>query len=243
MIELKNITHIYNDNGHKEYIYKNFCLSIGDGELISLLGSSGCGKTTLVNIIASYLKPIGGEIIVDGKLVNFPGRDRIVINQENDLFEWMTVYENMKIATKDEGIIEKFLKLSGIYDFKEFYPSKLSGGMKKRLSLVRALATNAEFIVMDEPFGSLDNEIKERLHEEVAGIVKLSSKSVLLVTHDIEEAIFLSDRVIVIGGKPLIIKKEYKIDFHYPRRASLRECEEFIHLKNEIKGIYRLSSD
>ncbi len=239
MLELKNISYSYNSRGNGGFIYKDFNLNVDDGEVVSLLGPSGCGKTTLVNIVASYLRPSGGEIFINDKKVSFPGRDRIVINQENDLFEWMTVYENMKIATHDDNVIGKYLKVSRLHDFKNLYPIELSGGMKKRLSLARALATNAEFIIMDEPFGSLDNEIKEKLHEEVLHIVKLLHKTILLVTHDIEEAIFLSDRVIILDGKPLKIGKEYNINFPYPRNLLIKDGVDFVKIKNEIKDIYR----
>lgn len=240
MLELKNISYSYNPRDNNGFICKDFNLNVNNGEVVSLLGPSGCGKTTLVNIVASYLRPLGGEIFINGKKVSFPGRDRIVINQENDLFEWMTVYENMKMAAHDDGLIDKYLKVSRLYDFKNLYPIELSGGMKKRLSLARALATNAEFIIMDEPFGSLDNEIKEKLHEELLNIVKSLHKTILLVTHDIEEAIFLSDRVIILGGMPLKIRKEYNINFPYPRNLSIKDDNDFIRIKNEIKDVYRL---
>ncbi|MDP2696136.1 MAG: ABC transporter ATP-binding protein [bacterium] len=236
MLKLNNITYSYNQNSaNPDLLLQNFNLEILDGEFLSLVGPSGCGKTTLVNIIAGYLKPFGGSIIIDQTVVISPGKDRIVINQESDLFGWMTVLENMEIVSQDEVLIEQCLRLTHLSDFINYYPRQLSGGMKKRLSLARALAANPKFIIMDEPFGSLDNQIKEKLHEEVLKIVKQSKKTILLVTHDIEEALFLSDRILLLSGKPVIIKKEIKIPFNYPRDASLKDSAEFIRLRSSMR--------
>ena len=199
------------------------------------MGPSGCGKTTLVNIIAGYIKPIMGEILVNNQIINYPGKDRIVINQEDDLFGWMTVYENMKLVIKGDEIIEKFLNLTNLLKFKNLYPSELSGGMKKRLSFARALAVDPEFIIMDEPFGSLDYRIKQKLHEELLNIVKASNKTVLLVTHDIEEAIFLSERIIILSKELAEIRQEIIVPFDYPRKIELKDSIDFLNLKRKIK--------
>jgi len=189
----------------------------------------------LVNIIAGYIKPIMGEILVNNQIINYPGKDRIVINQEDDLFGWMTVYENMKLVVKGDEIIEKFLNLTNLLKFKNLYPSELSGGMKKRLSFARALAVDPEFIIMDEPFGSLDYRIKQKLHEELLNIVKASNKTVLLVTHDIEEAIFLSERIIILSKELAEIRQEIIVPFDYPRKIELKDSIDFLNLKRKIK--------
>lgn len=237
MLKLNNITFAYgNRNNNKvDPLLSNFNLEIFNGEFLSLVGPSGCGKTTLVNIIAGYLKPLSGNIIIDKKIVLSPGKDRVVINQENDLFEWMTVLGNMKIVSRDKALIKKSLQLTHLLDFVNYYPGQLSGGMKKRLSLARALAANPKFIIMDEPFGSLDNQIKEELHEEVLKIVKQSGKTILLVTHDFDEAIFLSDRILLLSEKPVTIKQEIKIPFNHPRRASLKDTVEFREFRSLIR--------
>lgn len=236
MLKLNNIAFRhsckYNDDN---LLLHNFNLKIFDGEFVSLIGPSGCGKTTLVNIIAGYLKPLSGSVIVDESFVTSPGKDRVVINQEDDLFEWMTVLGNMEIASKDEALIGRCLKLTHLLNFVDYYPSQLSGGMKKRLSLARALAADPKFIIMDEPFGSLDNQIKEKLHEEVLKIVKQSDKTILLVTHDIDEAIFLSDRILVLSGKPVAVIEEIKIPFTHPRYAPIKDSFEF----SEIRSLLR----
>ncbi|OGY45826.1 MAG: hypothetical protein A2744_00265 [Candidatus Buchananbacteria bacterium RIFCSPHIGHO2_01_FULL_44_11] len=237
MITVKDITFNYpGKNSQGEVgVFKDFSLEIFDGEFLSLVGPSGCGKTTLVNIIAGYLKPFSGGVVINGDNITLPGKDRIVINQENDLFEWMTVYENMKLITKDDDSIDKYLLMTHLTKFKNYYPRELSGGMKKRLSLARALVVDSGFIIMDEPFGSLDNQIKEKLHEEVLKIVKQSGKTILLVTHDVEEAIFLSDRILLLSGKPVTIKQEIKIPFNHPRYLSLRDSAEFSKFRSIVR--------
>jgi len=236
MLRLENITFNYDDrNSNSSLLLSNFYLEIFSGEFLSLVGPSGCGKTTLVNIIAGYLKPLAGQVIVNGENIVAPGKDRIVINQENDLFGWMTAYENMKLVTKNESLIRKCLEITHLDRFKDYYPRELSGGMKKRLSLARALAVDSKFIIMDEPFGSLDNQIKEELHEEILKIIKQSGKTILLVTHDVEEAVFLSDRILLLFGKPVSIRKEIKIPFNYPRFISVKDSFEFDELRRSIK--------
>jgi len=236
MLELKNIYHYYlNKQNEKLLIFNNFNIKINKGAISAIVGPSGCGKTTLVNIIAGYIKPIMGEILVNNQIINYPGKDRIVINQEDDLFGWMTVYENMKLVVKGDEIIEKFLNLTNLLKFKNLYPSELSGGMKKRLSFARALAVDPEFIIMDEPFGSLDYRIKQKLHEELLNIVKASNKTVLLVTHDIEEAIFLSERIIILSKELAEIRQEIIVPFDYPRKIELKDSIDFLNLKRKIK--------
>lgn len=239
MLRLDNINFGYTPykGGKSNALLQNFNLEIFDGEFLSLVGPSGCGKTTLVNIIAGYLKPLDGTIFIDQNVASSPGKDRVVINQEDDLFEWMTVLGNMKIVSRNEELIEKCLRLTHLLDVINYYPRQLSGGMKKRLSLARALAANPKFIIMDEPFGSLDDQIKESLREEVLKIVKQSDKTVLLVTHDVQEAIFLSDRVLVLSGKPVTIHKEIKVPFTHPRSVSLINSTEFSNLKGLVRQL------
>jgi len=242
MLVIKNISHYYLNNGDKNkvVVFDKLNLEIKDKEFVSLVGRSGCGKTTLVNIIAGYIKPISGEIRVNNKLITNPGKDRIVIHQENDLFDWMTVMENIKLVARDKSInnIKKYIKLVNLENFNNIYPKELSGGMKKRLSLARALSADPEFIIMDEPFISLDYQTKEELHKEFLNIVKTSNKTVLLVTHDIDEAIFLSDRVIVFSGSPTLIKQEIIIPFPYPRDLNIKELGEFKKLRIKIKQFF-----
>jgi len=240
MLKLNNINFGYEQKKYlHSLILKDFNLNITEGELLSLVGPSGCGKTTLVNIISGYLKPISGNVVVNGKIVEFPGKDRIVINQEDDLFNWMTVMGNMKIISEDNLLIEKYLDLTNLSNYVNYYPSQLSGGMKKRLSLARALLADAKFIIMDEPFASLDHKTKDKLQEEVLKIIKESGKTVLLVTHNVDEAIFMSDKILFISGKPIEVMRELQIPFSYPRNINIKESKEFNVLKNDIKNEIR----
>lgn len=238
MLELKNISHHYKNQSRdiKISVLENINLLINEGEFVSLVGKSGCGKTTLINIIAGYIQPVGGSIFVNGEKVIAPGKDRIVINQAHDLFDWMTVYQNMSLVSKNDSDINKYLSMTGLSEFVDAYPYELSGGMKKRLSLARALVTDPKFIIMDEPFNSLDYQLKEKLQEELLDIVRKSKKTILFVTHDIEEAVFLSDRVIVLSGKPTQIKKELIVSLPNGRDISVRDSIDFIRLKNIIKA-------
>ncbi len=237
MLELKNISHHYRNQSRniKISVLESINLLINEGEFVSLVGKSGCGKTTLVNIIAGYIQPVGGSIFVNDEKVVAPGKDRIVINQAHDLFDWMTVYQNMRLVSKNDSDINKYLSMTGLSEFTDAYPYELSGGMKKRLSLARALVVDPKFIIMDEPFNSLDYQLREKLQEELLDIVRKSKKTILFVTHDIEEAVFLSDRVIVLSGKPTQIKKEIIVSLPNGGDASMRDSMDFIRLKNIIK--------
>ena len=237
MLKLKNISHRYkNQSCNSEIlVLEKIDLSVREGEIVSLVGASGCGKTTLVNIIAGYIQPAGGSIFVNGKKVSAPGKDRIVVNQMYDLFDWMTVRQNMRLVSHDEASIDKYLSMTGLADFSDAYPYELSGGMKKILSLIRALVVDPRFIIMDEPFSSLDCQLREKLQETLLDIVKKTQKTVLFVTHDIEEAVFLSDRVIVLSGRPTQIKKEIAASFSKNKVVPGRNSEGFILLKKKIR--------
>lgn len=240
MITLRNISYAYNikNKAVKRLVLNDLSFDIKNGEFVSVLGRSGCGKTTLANILAGYINVEKGKVTINNSETKKPGKNKILVNQENDLFEWMTVWENMRIVNSDNAVIAKYLKLVGLYRFMHYFPKNLSGGMKKRLSLVRALVVNPKFLILDEPFSSLDYHTKEELHLELDKIFALTKKSIFLVTHDIDEAIFLSDRIIVLAGNPATIVYDLKIDFSHPRKLSMKKTKKFLNLKNNIKKIY-----
>lgn len=240
MINIKNIHFSYSIGSHKEQrlVLTNLSFGLKEGEFVSVLGRSGCGKTTLVNILAGYLNAKNGSVLINEIEVRKPGRNRIVVDQENDLFEWMTVLENMKLVSNNNVNIDKCLKLVGLEGFKQDFPKNLSVGMKKRLSLARALTINPKFLILDEPFASLDHYTKEGLHLELDKIFLLTKKTTFLATHDIDEAIFLSDRIIVLGGKPASIINNFKVGFPHPRKLNIKNTKRFINLKNNIKKSY-----
>lgn len=240
MITIKNISYYYPSNKSKgeDMIFSNLNFEIKKGEFVSILGKSGCGKTTLANILAGYIKPISGEILINNNTINKPGKNRILVNQENDLFEWMSVIDNISIGTNNLLKINRYLKLVNLDQYKYKYPNHLSGGMKKKLSLARALAVDPDFLILDEPFVSLDYHTREELHIGLDRIFSFTKKTTLLVTHDIDEAIFLSDRIIVLGGKPASIVNVLNINFLHPRELGIKMTNKFTEYKNEIKNSY-----
>lgn len=244
MIQLKDINLSFaNKNNHKEVIFKDFNLQIKKGLVTSIIGSSGVGKTTLMHIIAGYLIPDSGTVLLDGNIVDVPGKNRVVISQENDLFEWMTVIENLQIVSHDSDKIEKLLKMAKLSAYSGDYPKKLSGGMRKRLSIIRGFASEAKCILMDEPFGSLDMVTKQNLLEQLLTIIKSTNKTVVLVTHDIDESIYLSDEIIILADRPTKIVKKYEIPTELHRHLKTPDTTEFLKLRNSVKStIFKFST-
>lgn len=242
MLELRKINFKYcHSKSNKDIcIFNNFGLTIKTNEFVAIVGPSGCGKSTLINLIAGYLKPQVGEIILRGKVLTSPGMDRIVISQQDDLFFWLTVRENLELVIQSKELIEKYLDVLGLVYFGNMYPGELSGGMKKKLILARALASDGDFVLMDEPFSALDNNLKEKLHLELLALKKCSRKTFLLVTHDIEEALFLSDRIIVLNSDtPTSIEKEFLVQYGSERNLEIKQRQNFFEFKNEILRCYR----
>lgn len=228
MLSIRNLSHHYAKKGKIiSQIISNLNLEIKKGEIVSILGKSGCGKTTLANIICGYIKPTEGNIYIDGIMSTLPSKNKIMVNQENDLFDWMTVEENMKIATERITIIDKYLKLVKLENTKLDYPSKLSGGMKKRLSLARALAANPDLLILDEPFSYLDQVTKMEILDELLKIVKSTKTTTILITHNIDEAVYLSDRIVILSGNPSHLVKDIKIDNHTVTKQLIEKIKKF----------------
>lgn len=238
MIKINEISHTFNNNGNFFKVFDELSYEIEKNEFVTFVGKSGCGKSTLINMIAGYIKPCRGNVFADNTLVENPGRNRIVVNQENDLLNWLTVYENIGLVCKSSKKIDKLLDFISMKKFKNNFPFQLSGGMKKRLSIARALAVDPEILLLDEPFVSLDYFTKETLQVEILKLLKARNKTTILVTHDIEEAIFMSDRVVVLSGQPTDIKDTVVIPFTYPRNLKIKETELFLKLKHKIKAGY-----
>ena len=219
-IEIKNIK--------KDFVSRpalgSVNLTINKGEFICLLGPSGCGKSTLINILAGLLEPSSGEIYFDNKSSNEIGKERAMVFQEGALFPWLTVIENVEFGMIIKGINKKearekamdYLKMVHLKKFANSYIHELSGGMKQRVSIARALTLDSELLLMDEPFSALDSQTKTILQQEVQKIWYDTGKTIVFVTHNIEEAVLLADRVIVMGTNPGHIKKEFKIELGRP---------------------------
>jgi len=206
-------------------VFEDVSLTIADGEFVSIIGTSGCGKSTLLNLAAGLDKASAGTITVDGKKVNGPGLDRGVVFQEFALFPWLTVLDNVAFGLRSKGmakserraIAQEYVELVGLAGFETYHIHRLSGGMRQRVGLARALAIEPAALLMDEPFGALDAQTRETMQAALAEIWERTKKTILFVTHDIREAVYLSDRVVVLSGRPATVLLELSVELDRPR--------------------------
>ncbi|MGE4483676.1 MAG: ABC transporter ATP-binding protein [Oscillospiraceae bacterium] len=248
-IKIENVSMIYkNDQGKDITALKNVSIDIQKGEFVSLLGPSGCGKTTLLRIIADLLKPTSGSVTVCGQT---PEETRLqqkygFVFQSPVLYEWRTVRSNirlplemMKIPKEEQNSrIDTQLEMIGLKDFESYYPRQLSGGMQQRVGIARALAIQPEILLMDEPFSALDEFTREKLHEDLLRIWNKTNKTVIFVTHNIAESVFLSDRVCVLSPHPGRLSAIVDIDLPRPRTKEIRESEAAFHLVSKIRNSF-----
>ena len=222
-------------------------LEVRQGEFVSIIGPSGCGKTTLLNIVGGFVKPTHGAVLLDGRPIAGPGPDRGVIFQEYGVFPWLTVRGNVEFGLKlransrhgerQAAIVERYLALMGLADFADHHPKHLSGGMRQRLALARAYAVQPEFLLMDEPFGALDAQTRTAMQDLLLQVLESEGKTVLLVTHSVDEAIYLSSRIVVVTARPARVRTIIDVPFAYPRRASVHEDPRFAALRAEIRTL------
>jgi NitT/TauT family transport system ATP-binding protein len=221
----------------------NIQLAVAENEFLCVMGASGCGKTTLLNVIAGILPPSFGEVLVDRKLVTQPAPDRTVVFQSDAVFPWMTVEQNIGYSLQVRGrpkeeirtVVDHYVSLVGLQDFRKAWPRQLSGGMRKRVDLARAYAANAAVLLMDEPFGALDIMTKERLQEELHKLWLASPRTVIFITHDLEEALFLGDRVILMSSRPGRIFREYRPRLTAPRDMAIKTTSQFTSLAKQLR--------
>jgi ABC-type nitrate/sulfonate/bicarbonate transport system ATPase subunit len=219
-----------------------FDIDVREREFLSIVGPSGCGKSTFLNVLLGLLKPDSGDLTMDGRRIAGPGTDRAMVFQEFGLLPWRTVRSNVELglelkgvpAATRHGISQRFIEMVGLVGFEEHYPHELSGGMKQRVGLARALATDPDVLLMDEPFAALDAQTRDLMQVELLRIWQQARKTVLFVTHQIDEAIYLSDRVMVMTKRPGHAKKTFAIDLPRPRDYEMRVTPEFNDLKLEI---------
>ena len=205
-------------------------------------GPSGCGKSTLLRIVAGLDKPTVGAVSVNGRAVTGPGRDRGMVFQSYTLFPWLTVAENIGFGLREGGVpaqdrkavVVRWLERVGLQSFADHYPKQLSGGMQQRTAIARALANNPDMLLLDEPFGALDNQTRSLMQELLLGIWERDRKTILFVTHDIEEAIFLGSRVVVMSARPGRIKTILPVEHPHPRHYTLKTSSEFSDLKRRL---------
>jgi NitT/TauT family transport system ATP-binding protein len=246
-IVAKNIRRVYqikqkNENQPTEFeAIKQLNLTVKEGEFLVIVGPSGCGKSTFLDMIAGLAHPSSGEIFIDGKLITGPALDRGIVLQGYALFPWRTVRKNVefgleikKTPSKERpAISQKYIDLVGLTGFEERYPHELSGGMKQRVAIARALAYDPEVLLMDEPFAAVDAQTREVLQEELLRIWEKTQKTIVFVTHSIDEAIFLGDRVAVMATNPGTIKEIVEINLQRPRDG-IRSAAEFGWIRHKI---------
>ncbi len=217
-------------------------LSVADNDFITILGPSGCGKSTLLRIVAGLDAPTTGRVLLDGAPVEGPGADRGMVFQSYTLFPWLTVRENICFGLREKEMPEAqqdeiavhYLERTGLAGFAHHYPKMLSGGMQQRTAIARALANDPKILLLDEPFGALDNQTRALMQELLLGIWEAERKTVLFVTHDIEEAIFVAGRVVVMSARPGRIKADIAVDLPHPRHYTVKTTPEFSALKARL---------
>ncbi len=220
-------------------------LQIEPLETVAVVGPSGCGKSTLLNLVAGFARPSAGDVLVGGTAVKGPGADRAVVFQGDAVFPWLTVRGNVTYGPRIRGVrreeqerrAERFMRLVGLEGFEDAYPKELSGGMRKRVDLARAWTNEPQVLILDEPFGALDVLTKEAMQHALLSIVAEEPKTTLLITHDIEEAVFVADRVVAMSPRPGRIAAEIAVPFDRPRRPELRADPEFQRLRMKILGL------
>ncbi|MBS0319911.1 MAG: ABC transporter ATP-binding protein [Proteobacteria bacterium] len=223
---------------------------IRDGEFVSIIGPSGCGKTTMMNIVAGFVQPTSGSVLLDGAPIKGPGPDRGVMFQEYGVFPWLSVRDNIAFglklaanrtpeAARDE-IVNRYMRLMGLADFADAWPKTLSGGMRQRLALARAYAVRPQFLLMDEPFGALDAQTRSAMQDLLLEVLAAEGKTVMLITHSVEEAIYLSSRIIVMSARPTRVREIIDVPFPYPRQEALHETREFNELRSHVRELVML---
>ncbi|WP_341890175.1 ABC transporter ATP-binding protein [Variovorax sp. YR752] len=249
-IEVRNLSMSFGSALQRVQAVSDVSLSVAPGEFVSLIGPSGCGKSTLLNVVAGFASPSAGQALLDGQPITGPGSDRGVVFQQYSLFPWMSVRRNVEFGLKMQGVppnkretsARTLLGLAGLLAFENHYPDQLSGGMKQRVGIVRALATSPQVMLMDEPFGALDSQTRVVMQQILTNMWQKFRLSVLFITHDIEEAIFLSDRVYVMTARPGRIKAEVEIPLPRPRTAEMMSSVMFTQILHKLRNLIREES-
>ena len=241
-VHIDNVVKKFNGRNGEMVALNGVTLDIHDNEFICVVGPSGCGKSTLLNIIAGLLEPTSGQVYCDGELVTGTGTERGVVFQQYALFPWLTVKKNVRFALEMKGIKGKeaddlamqYLRKVDLEKFANHYPKELSGGMKQRVAIARAYAADPKVLLMDEPFGALDAQTRTQLQSELLETWEKDRKTCFFITHDVDEAIILAQKVIVMSARPGRVKAIIDIDIPYPRDQETKMSPRFLELKNEI---------
>jgi NitT/TauT family transport system ATP-binding protein len=247
-VECRNVTKTFGEQWARQVVVENASFVVEAGQLNVMIGPSGCGKSTVINLIAGYERPNSGEIVLDGQRVDGPGRDRLVVFQETALFPWMTSLENVMFGPEVRGTsrresrleARRLLEKVGLKGFEDKYPSQLSGGMQRRCELARALINQPKIMLMDEPFRGLDAMTRELMQEYLLRLFEETRHTVLFVTSELEEAIFLADRLLILSARPTSVKQVLAVDLPRPRDFHLLTSRRYGELKQEaLEALYQ----
>ena len=249
-IQVDRVSVVFGAGASANQAVKETSLDILPGEFVCILGPSGCGKSTLLNSVAGYVKPTTGQVLVDGEVITKPGPDRGMVFQQYSLFPWKTIHDNIAFGPKLAGhsstecssIANTFLGMIGLSKYANSYPSELSGGMQQRVGIARALANYPRVLLMDEPFGALDAQTRLMMQESLLTIWDEFGITVLFVTHDVDEAIFLADRVLVMSASPGSIIADFKVPIERPRNPDVATSASFVDLKKACLSYIRAES-
>lgn len=247
-IEIDNVAVTFGSGANRHAAVEATTLTVEPGQFVCLLGPSGCGKSSLLNAVAGHVRPTSGEVRVDGDVIRGPGADRGMVFQQHSLLPWMTVWDNVALGPKLSGegdpaaVARTFLEIVGLWRFANRYPQQLSGGMQQRVGIARALANYPRVLLMDEPFGALDAQTRLMMQENLLQIWKKFRTTVLFVTHDVDEAIFLADRVIVMSAAPGRIVADIPVSLPRPRLPEMGTEPEFVAIKRQCHALIREES-
>src|SRR5437763_1491431 len=241
-LEARSISKTFDTRHRVVEVLRDVTVQVESSHFVSIVGASGCGKTTLLRIVDGLIEPSDGEILIDGQPVVGPGLDRAFVFQQDALFPWRTVMDNVIFGlevqrTKKREAVERaqeYIQLVGLAGFEHHFPHELSGGMRQRANLARALTVDPQVLLMDEPFAALDAQTREIMQSELLRIWRSNRKTVLFITHQIDEAVYLSDRVIVMTARPGRIKAVVEVDIPRPRQLSIKRTPQFLEIVDEI---------
>lgn len=248
LIDVKNVSLVYSTKDGDITVFTDISFQAKKGEHLCIIGPSGCGKTTVLNMLAGFLKPTSGEVFIEGNPVREPGPDRTVVFQKDSVYPWLTVRKNLEFGPKVRGVkkgeyeerVNTYLKKVNLEEFADRFPKELSGGMRKRVDIARAYVNSPRILLMDEPFGALDVMTKENMQTDLLELCKEEKTSFVFITHDIEEAVFIGDRVLVMTARPAKIAADISIPFsREERQPAIKRTPEFQRLRGEIGEIFK----
>ena len=250
-LSIQAVTRVFErTKGQRTQALQPIDFEVKENDFVTILGPSGCGKSTLLRIVAGLGRPSSGQVLLNGQKVIGPGADRGMVFQSYTLFPWLDVEQNIRFGLRERGMPEAqqkeraayFIAKVGLRSFEKHFPKQLSGGMQQRTAIARALANDPKILLMDEPFGALDNQTRVLMQELLLGIWEAERKTVLFVTHDIDEAIFMANRVAVFSARPGRIKAELAVDLPHPRHYTVKTTPEFMALKARLTEEIRAES-